>query len=161
VSTAHRSSPWQLSRRQGSKGDSASILCSTSPSLGVVSHGALYAAQSAAHEEVLGRFDRDMEALAAAELHPAARSAGLTRLLDLLPEAKLRDWAAECARAHRQFADKVHFPVLVQSWSAPLRKRPACWEQTEDTLALKTLSFRGNLRTAVSMAAGGFRAVPF
>ncbi len=56
---------------------------------------------------MLGRFDRDMEALAAAELHPAARSAGLTRLLDLLPEAKLRDWAAECARAHRQFADKV------------------------------------------------------
>lgn len=72
------------------------------------------ALQAAAHEEVLGRFDRDMEALAAAELHPAARSAGLTRLLDLLPEAKLRDWAAECARAHRQFADKVSLLVILQ-----------------------------------------------
>lgn len=77
--------------------------------------------QAAAHEEVLGRFDRDMEALAAAEVHPAARAAGLTRLLDLLPEAKLRDWAAECARAHRQFADKV--PLLVRTtWRGCLRR---------------------------------------
>ena len=97
--------PWQPSRQQAAAAPASSA--APVPSLGVVSHGALHAAQAAAHEEVLGRFDRDMEALAAAELHPAARSAGLTRLLDLLPEAKLRDWAAECARAHRQFADKV------------------------------------------------------
>ena len=67
----------------------------------------LVTSQAAAHEEVLGRFERDMDALAAAELHPAACAGGAIRLLDLLPEAKLRDWAANCSRAHRQFADKV------------------------------------------------------
>lgn len=87
--------------------------------------------KTAAHEEVLARFDRDMDALAAADLHPAARVGGATRLLDLLPEVKLREWAAECRRSHRQFADKVHRKIR---WLAALsiinRSAPAAARQS-------------------------------
>ncbi len=70
-------------------------------------HVLLSRLQAAAHRDVLERFNADMAALAAVELHPAARVDGRTRLLDLLPEARLRDWAANCTAAHAQFANKV------------------------------------------------------
>lgn len=60
-----------------------------------------------AHREILSRFSADMERLAACELHPAARSPGSRRLLDLLPEQRLRDWADSCARSHAAFMEKV------------------------------------------------------
>lgn len=61
--------------------------------------------------EVLQRFERDLDALKTAELHPAARAGRATHLLDLLPEVKLKDWHANCTHAHSQFADKArHAP---------------------------------------------------
>ena len=52
-----------------------------------------------------------MERLAACELHPAARGPGQRRLLDLLPEQRLRDWADSCGRSHAAFVEKVRTPV--------------------------------------------------
>ncbi|KAK9846399.1 hypothetical protein WJX81_003004 [Elliptochloris bilobata] len=66
-----------------------------------------YAAQRGTHSEVLARFERDMAALAAAELPRAAQSAGLRRVSDLLPEAQLREWAAQCQAAHGALNEKV------------------------------------------------------
>lgn len=66
-----------------------------------------YRIQTAAHTGILQQFWGDMEALGAADLHPAARAGRATSLLHLLPEAKLREWHASCVRAHQQFAEKV------------------------------------------------------
>lgn len=63
--------------------------------------------QAAGHREILTHFTADMEQLAACELHPAARAPGARRLLDLLPEQRLRDWADSCARSHAAFMEKV------------------------------------------------------
>lgn len=63
--------------------------------------------QAASHEEVLRRFERDMDRLKAAELHPAARTGSATHLMDLVPENQLRNHHTNCVHAHKQFADKV------------------------------------------------------
>lgn len=59
------------------------------------------------HEEVLRRFERDVDALRAPELHPAARVGAATHLVDLLHQGQLREHHANCVHAHKQFADKV------------------------------------------------------
>ncbi|KAK9820447.1 hypothetical protein WJX72_010464 [[Myrmecia] bisecta] len=66
-----------------------------------------YVQQHTAHAETLVRFEQDMAQLAATELQPAARTRELTRLVHLVPEQRLRDWAANCGRSHKHFADKV------------------------------------------------------
>jgi len=66
-----------------------------------------YRIQAASHEEVLRRFERDMDRLKAAELHPAARTGSATHLMDLVPENQLRNHHTNCVHAHKQFADKV------------------------------------------------------
>lgn len=66
-----------------------------------------YAAQRGTHAEVLARFERDMAALAATELPRAAQGPGLRRASEILPEAQLREWAAQCQAAHGALNDKV------------------------------------------------------
>lgn len=60
-----------------------------------------------------------MERLAACELHPAARSPSSWRLLDLLPEQRLRDWADSCGRSHAAFMEKVRAPRAKQGSPGP------------------------------------------
>jgi hypothetical protein len=80
-----------------------------------VIHGCRYGEQRRAHEEVLGRFEGDMEALAGVEIAPAVAAAAgqLRSLLDLVPEQRVRDWAAQCAASHQHLSDKV------PRWNAP------------------------------------------
>jgi len=66
-----------------------------------------YAAQRGAHADVLARFERDMAALAAAELPRQAQAPGLRRASDLLPEGQLREWAGQCRAAHAALNDKA------------------------------------------------------
>lgn len=66
-----------------------------------------YAAQRGTHAEVLARFERDMAALAGAELPRPAQAPGLRRASDLLPEAQLREWAGQCRAAHAALNDKA------------------------------------------------------
>lgn len=73
-------------------------------------HGCRYAEQRRAHAEVLGRFEADMEALGAVEIAPQAASAQLRTLLHLVPEQRVRDWAAQCAASHQHLSDKVRAP---------------------------------------------------
>ena len=63
--------------------------------------------QRGAHVDVLARFERDMGALAGAELPRPAQGPGLRRVSDLLPEAQLREWAAQCQAAHGALNDKA------------------------------------------------------
>ena len=58
---------------------------------------------------MLGRFEGDMEALAGVEVAPAVAAAAgqLRSLLDLVPEQRVRDWAAQCAASHQHLSDKV------------------------------------------------------
>ena len=48
-----------------------------------------------------------MDRLASCELHPGACTGTARRLLDLLPEQRLRDWAEACRRSHAAFGDKA------------------------------------------------------
>ena len=59
---------------------------------------------------MLGRFEADMEALGAVEIAPQAASAQLRTLLHLVPEQRVRDWAAQCAASHQHLSDKVRAP---------------------------------------------------
>ncbi|EIE22022.1 hypothetical protein COCSUDRAFT_48029 [Coccomyxa subellipsoidea C-169] len=68
-------------------------------------HG--YTEQRRKHAEVLGRFERDMEALSSVEIPPQARTPDLARLSDLVPGQRMRDWAAQCASSHQNLSDKV------------------------------------------------------
>ena len=87
-------------RRSGRLSRSATCL---QPSLsGLVPSG-----QAEAHRDILARFSADMDRLASCELHPGARTGTSRRLLDLLPEQRLRDWAEACRRSHSAFGDKV------------------------------------------------------
>ena len=63
--------------------------------------------QAEAHNDILARFSSDMDRLASCELLPGARTGSARRLLDLLPEQRLRDWAEACQRSHAAFGDKV------------------------------------------------------
>ena len=83
-----------------------------------------YAVQRSAHVDVLARFERDLGALAGAELPRPAQGPGLRRVSDLLPEAQLREWAAQCQAAHGALNDKARpapcLPVprpLTQMWT--------------------------------------------
>ena len=75
-----------------------------------------YAEQRRTHAEVLGRFEADMEALGAVEIAPQAASAQLRTLLHLVPEQRVRDWAAQCAASHQHLSDKVSIPCLSLMW---------------------------------------------
>ncbi|CAL8460904.1 g435 [Coccomyxa elongata] len=66
-----------------------------------------YTEQRRKHAEVLGRFERDMEALASVEVPAQARTPDLARLSDLVPQQRMRDWAAQCASSHQHLSDKV------------------------------------------------------
>lgn len=56
---------------------------------------------------MLGRFERDMEALASVEVPAQARTPDLARLSDLVPQQRMRDWAAQCASSHQHLSDKA------------------------------------------------------
>lgn len=71
--------------------------------------------QRGAHVDVLARFERDMAALAAAELPRAVQGPGLRRVSDLLPEAQLREWAGQCQAAHGALNDKARQRLLPPS----------------------------------------------
>ena len=73
--------------------------------------------QRGTHMEVLARFERDVAALAAAELPRAAQGPGLRRVSDLLPEAQLREWAGQCQAAHGALNDKARLAFLPSSVS--------------------------------------------
>lgn len=66
-----------------------------------------YTEQQRRHADILGRFERDMELLAAIEIAPQARTAELARLSDLVQEQRMRDWAAQCSGTHRNISEKV------------------------------------------------------
>lgn len=72
-----------------------------------------YSEQRRKHAEVLGRFERDMEALASMEIPAQARTAEMSRLSDLVPGQRMRDWAAQCASSHQNLSDKVQPPLLL------------------------------------------------
>ena len=74
-----------------------------------------YGEQQRRHSEILGRFERDMDLLAAVEIAPQARTAEFARLSDLVQEQRMREWAAQCSATHQHIQDKVERP----SW--PLR----------------------------------------
>ncbi|GMH33246.1 hypothetical protein BSKO_01080 [Bryopsis sp. KO-2023] len=63
--------------------------------------------QQGLHGEVLREFERDMDVLMGTELCPGLRTEKWEKLVDLLPEGKLRQWAESCRKAHRHFAEKV------------------------------------------------------
>ena len=63
--------------------------------------------QRKAHAQVLAGFEDELEALAGVDLHPAACSAGQTKLLHLVDASKLRAWAQECQTCHTNLAKKV------------------------------------------------------
>ena len=69
-----------------------------------------YEAQRAQHEEVLGSFQANLDLLARLEVHPCAQRPGLRRLADVVPEPRLREWAACCSASHRSLASKVQAP---------------------------------------------------
>ncbi len=48
-----------------------------------------------------------MEQLASLQLHAGARTERHSRLIHLIPEQKMRDWAARCKHDHDHFAKKV------------------------------------------------------
>ena len=58
-------------------------------------------------KEILQGFERDMEQLASLQLHAGARTERHSRLIHLIPEQKMRDWAARCKHDHDHFAKKV------------------------------------------------------
>lgn len=66
-----------------------------------------YQTQAAAQKEILQGFERDMEQLASLQLHAGARTERHSRLIHLIPEQKMRDWAARCKHDHDHFAKKV------------------------------------------------------
>ena len=48
-----------------------------------------------------------MEALGAVGIAPQAASVQLRTLLHLVPEQRVREWAAQCAASHQHLSDKV------------------------------------------------------
>ena len=66
-----------------------------------------YQTEAAAQKEILQGFERDMDQLAALQLHADIRTDRHNYLIDLIPEQKLREWAARCKRDHDHFAKKV------------------------------------------------------
>ena len=66
-----------------------------------------YKQQHERHGELLQRFAQDMELLASITLHEGASTDRIKRLIDMVPEQRLREWAENCRRSHEQFADKV------------------------------------------------------
>ena len=121
-----------------------------------------YIAQRSKHSEVLARFPVDMEALAAIEIHPAARSKELRRLIDLVPEPGMRQWAADCAKAHQHLGEKVgddafrhlesaqrvaictrgNFTYVEETWDVHELLMSMVWCHLED---LNVLSKQGNI----------------
>lgn len=66
-----------------------------------------YQTEASAQKEILQGFERDMEQLAFLQLHAGARTERHSRLIHLIPEQKMRDWAARCKHDHDHFAKKV------------------------------------------------------
>eukprot|EP00891_Asterochloris_glomerata_P000620 jgi/Astpho2/620/fgenesh1_pg.00013_%23_39_t len=66
-----------------------------------------YKQQHERHGELLQRFAQDMELLASITLHEGAGTDRIKRLIDMVPEQRLREWAENCRRSHEQFTDKV------------------------------------------------------
>ena len=74
-----------------------------------------------AQREILQGFERDMEQLAALQLHTGARTERHSRLIHLIPEQKMRDWAARCKHDHDHFAKKVCLqPRFMQAFTCRL-----------------------------------------
>ena len=66
-----------------------------------------YQTEEAAQRAILQGFERDMDQLAALQLHPDAQTDRHSCLIHLIPEQKMREWAARCKRDHDQFDKKV------------------------------------------------------
>ncbi len=92
------------------------------PTLTTIRPARRYAAQRGAHAEVLARFERDMAALAAAELPRPAQAPGLRRASDLLPEGQLREWAGQCRAAHAALNDKARRALPPALWQQRLNQ---------------------------------------
>ena len=67
-----------------------------------------YKQQHERHGELLQRFAQNMELLASITLHEGAGTDRIKRLIDMVPEQRLREWAENCRRSHEQFTDKVY-----------------------------------------------------
>ena len=82
-----------------------------------------YQTEAAAQKEILQGFERDMDQLAALQLHPDIRTDRHNYLIDLIPEQKLREWAARCKRDHDHFAKKVKSALCLGHWGGGGRGR--------------------------------------
>ncbi len=100
-----------------------------------------YTEQRRKHAEVLGRFERDMEALSSVEIPPQARTPDLARLSDLVPGQRMRDWAAQCASSHQNLSDKV------RDWTSAIPFRQSvqhciCLTSSVRLIRIRWLGFR-------------------
>ena len=75
--------------------DTRNALCLRNP-VKIMTWLCRYQTEAAAQMAILQNFERDMEQLASLQLHPAARTDRHSRLIHLIPEQKMRDWAARC-----------------------------------------------------------------
>ncbi|KAK9786296.1 hypothetical protein WJX73_002901 [Symbiochloris irregularis] len=66
-----------------------------------------YTTQHAKHKALLARFPADMATLSSVTIHPAASTAELQTLADLVPQEGLQSWAASCKNAMQSLAAKV------------------------------------------------------
>ena len=83
-----------------------------------------YQKEAAAQKEILQGFERDMDQLAALQLHPDIQTDRHNYLIDLIPEQKLREWAARCKRDHDHFAKKVQ-SIVWDRWARSGRGWPS------------------------------------
>lgn len=66
-----------------------------------------YSVQKRKHVEVLEEHGPLMDLMRATHLHPDLQRDGRVKLMDLVPEEKLRKWAESCRKAHTHFSEKV------------------------------------------------------
>ena len=66
-----------------------------------------YEAQCAQHDEVLASLPANLDLLARLEVHPAAQGPQLRRLVDFVPQERLKEWAGRCAGSRQSLAAKV------------------------------------------------------
>ena len=64
---------------------------------------------------MLASLPANLELMARLEVHPAAQSASLRRLVDFVPQERLRDWAGRCKVSHQTLAGKV--TLAAASWA--------------------------------------------
>ena len=66
-----------------------------------------FVSRHTAHAALLASFEDDMKRLLNARLHPTLASAQRQTLLDCIPEARFRSWAATCRQEHEQLQARV------------------------------------------------------